>query len=61
MHPNLLLSDFDMTQPVIQRFLMQFLEIQRKIVGEYADLIARCKLAAGDKCGLLLIDQEMGA
>ena len=48
-------------EPVIQQFLLQFLEIQRKSVGEYADLIARCHLAAGDKCGLLLIDQELGA
>lgn len=47
--------------PVVQQFLLQFLEIQRKSVGEYGDLLARCQLVGGDKCGLLLIDQEMGA
>lgn len=43
-----------------QQFLLQFLEIQRKSVGEYGDLLARLKLAGDDRCGLLLIDQEMG-
>jgi len=47
--------------PVVQQFLLQFLEIQRASVGEAADLLARCKLVEGDKCGLLIIDQELGA
>lgn len=47
--------------PVVQQFLLQFLEIQRTSVGEAADLLARCKLIEGDKCGLLIIDQELGA
>jgi len=47
--------------PVVQQFLLQFLEIQRTSVGEAADLLARCKLVEGDKCGLLIIDQELGA
>ena len=40
---------------------MQFLEIQRKAVGAYGDLLARLELAGDDKCALLLIDQELGA
>lgn len=47
--------------PVVQQFLLQFLEIQRTSVGEYGDLLARLTLAGDDKCGLLLIDQELGA
>lgn len=47
--------------PVVAQFLLQFLEIQRTSVGEYGDLLARLKLAEGDKAALLLIDQEMGA
>ena len=49
------------SSPVVQQFLLQFIEIQRKSVGEYADLIARCNIAEGDKCALLIIDKEMGA
>lgn len=47
--------------PVVAQFLLQFLEIQRTSVGEYGDLLARLKLVEGDRAGLLLIDQEMGA
>ena len=43
-----------------QQFLLQFLEIQRKSVGEYGDLLSRTALAGDDRCGLLLIDQELG-
>jgi len=46
--------------PVVQQFLLQFLEIQRTSVGEYGDLLSRLKLAGDDKCALLIIDQEMG-
>ena len=46
--------------PVVQQFLLQFLEIQRTSVGEYGDLLARLTLVSGDKAGILLIDQEMG-
>lgn len=47
--------------PVVQQFLLQFLEIQRSSVGEYGDLLARIQLVDGDKAGMLLIDQELGA
>jgi ferritin len=47
-------------EPMVQQFLLQFLEIQRKSVGEYGDLLARLALVSGDKVGLLLIDQELG-
>lgn len=46
--------------PVTQQFLLQFLEIQRKSVGEYADLLARLATVGDDKCGILIVDQEMG-
>ena len=46
--------------PVVQQFLLQFLEIQRKSVGEYGDLLARIQLVDQDKAGMLLIDQELG-
>lgn len=44
-----------------RQFMLQFLEFQRKSVGEYADLLARLKLVEGDRAGTLLIDQELGA
>lgn len=44
-----------------QQFLLQFLELQRKSVGEYGDLLARLRLVEGDKAGMLLIDKELGA
>jgi len=46
--------------PVVQQFLLQFLEIPRTSVGEYADLLSRIQLVDGDKAGMLLIDQELG-
>lgn len=45
---------------ITQQFLLQFLEIQRKSVGEYGDLQARLKIVADDSCGLLIIDKELG-
>ena len=48
------------TDPVVQQFLLQFLEIQRTSVGEYGDLLARIQLVDQDKAGMLLIDQELG-
>lgn len=47
--------------PVTQQHLLQFLDIQRRSVGEYGDLIARLDRADGDACGLLIIDQELAA
>jgi ferritin len=44
----------------VQQFLLQFLEFQRKSVGEYGDLLARIQLVDQDKAGMLLIDQELG-
>lgn len=46
--------------PIVQQFLLQFLEIQRRSVGEYGDLLARIQLVDQDKAGMLLIDQELG-
>jgi ferritin len=44
---------------ITQQHLLQFIEIQRKAVGEYGDLLARAYLVGDDLCGILLIDQEM--
>ena len=46
--------------PVTRQFLLQFLEIQRKAIGAYGDLISRLDRTNDDECGILLIDQEMG-
>lgn len=43
-----------------QQFLLQFLETQRKSVGEYGDLMSRLAIIGDDKCGLIIIDQELG-
>ena len=49
------------TDPAVQQFLLQFLELQRTSVGEYGDLLSRIQLVDQDKAGMLLIDQELGA
>lgn len=49
------------SDPAVQQFLLQFLELQRTSVGEYGDLLARIQLVDQDKAGMLLIDQELGA
>ena len=51
------LHAFDVTSA---QFLLQFLEIQRKSIGEISDLMARYQRAGGDAAAILLIDQEMG-
>ena len=43
-----------------QQFMLQFLETQRKSVGEYGDLLSRLGLVSGDKAGMLMMDQELG-
>jgi ferritin len=45
---------------ITQQHLLQFIEIQRKSVGEYGDLIARLDRVEDDPCGVLMIDQELG-
>ena len=47
--------------PVTQQHLLQFLEIQRKSVGEYGDWLARMDRAEGDPAAMLMIDAELGA
>lgn len=51
---------FGQVDVITQQHLWQFIEIQRKSVGEYGDLIARLDRVEGDTCGIMLIDQEMG-
>ena len=48
------------TSPITQQFLLQYLEIHRTSVGEYGDWVSRLDRVGDDKCGILLIDQEMG-
>ena len=45
------------SDPVTAQFLLQYLEIQQKSVGEYGDLIIRCELMGDD---VLIFDQELG-
>lgn len=52
---------YQSADPMTQQFLLGFLEIQRKSIGEYADWLSRLALASDDKCAMLLIDQELGA
>lgn len=42
------------------QFLLQFLEIQRKSIGEYGDLIAKLDQAKDNTAALLIIDEAMG-
>lgn len=56
---------YDKSDRVTRQFLLQFIEIQRKSVGEFGDWLARlerCREADGelDACGVLMIDKEMG-
>lgn len=46
--------------PTTARFLLQFLEVQQRSIGEYGDLLARLKLADNEGAGILIIDKEMG-
>jgi len=49
-----------MEYPEILQHLLPYVEIQRKTVGEYGDLLARVELAKDDACALLIIDKELG-
>lgn len=44
----------------VQQFLLQFLEEQRKSVGEYGDLLARLARAGTNEAALFMIDTELG-
>ena len=46
--------------PMTGQFLLQFLEIQRKSIGEYGDLLSRLEIADDNAAALLMIDQELG-
>lgn len=43
----------------IKQFLLSLIEIQRKSVGEYGDLIARLSLIGDEKSGILTFDNEL--
>ena len=45
---------------VTAQFLLQFIEHQRKSIGEYGDLISRLDRAGNNEAALLIIDKEMG-
>lgn len=47
--------------PITAQFLLQFLEIQRKSIGEYGDWLSRLEFAGDDRCAILIIDKEIGA
>ena len=44
----------------VQVFLIKFVKIQTKAIGEYADLLARLELCANNPAAYLLFDQELG-
>jgi len=48
------------SDPMTQQFLLQFLEIQRKSIGEYGDCLSRLDRTGDDECGILIIDKELG-
>ena len=54
------ISGLQAGEDVKQQFLLQFLAIQRKSVGEFGDLLARIGLVKGDNAGILQIDKELG-
>lgn len=56
---NLYVDIYKMNDPITQEVVLGFIKIQRKAVGEYADLIARLEIIKDDPCGLLIFDQEM--
>jgi ferritin len=45
---------------ITQQHLLQYVEIQRKSVGEYGDWLARLDRVGDDLCGVLIIDKELG-
>lgn len=45
---------------VTAQFLLQFIEHQRKSIGEYGDLISRLDRAGANEAALLMIDKELG-
>lgn len=44
----------------LKPFLLKMIDIQRKAIGEYGDLIARLSLIGTEKTGLLIFDSELG-
>lgn len=44
---------------ITRQFLLQFLEIQRKAVGEMSDWIARLDRCGTDNAALLILDKEL--
>lgn len=45
---------------ITRQFLLQFLETQRKAVGEMSDWIARLDRCGTDNAALLVLDKELG-
>jgi len=50
----------DQVDPMTAQFLLQFLEIQRKSIGEYGDLLSRLEIADENPAAILIIDKELG-
>lgn len=51
---------YEQSDVVTKQFLLQFIEIQRKAVGEFGDLTARLEICGTDKAALLKFDTELG-
>ena len=52
-------AEDEMEDCVTSQFLLQFLEIQRKAVGEVKDILALLKIAGSDAGALLLADKQI--
>lgn len=51
---------FEASDTTTRQFLLQFIEIQRVSIGEYADLISRLDRAQDNPAALFAIDAELG-
>ena len=55
-------TDFynDTDDVTIKQFLLQFIEIQRKSVGEYGDIISKLEMCGDNSAAILFFDHEIG-
>jgi ferritin len=49
----------DSSDPTVKAFVQKYLDVQRKSVGEYGDLIARLERCGNNEAALLIFDAEL--
>lgn len=54
-------AEDEMEDCVTAQFLLQFIEIQRKAIGEVKDIISTLMIAKDNSAALLIIDAKLGA